>query len=157
MSLFANKGRWIGTGLGLIAAVSLYQYFDLGRLLTLDNLKASRNAFVGLYEAKPLLTAASFFGIYVVAAALSIPGALILTLAAGAVFGFGVGLLVVSFASSLGALLAFLTSRYLLRDTIQARFGKSLAPINDGMKRDGTFYLLTLRLVPLFPFGSSTC
>jgi uncharacterized membrane protein YdjX (TVP38/TMEM64 family) len=147
-----RKAGWVIVGLAFIAAVVLYQYFDLGRLLTLDNLKASREALVGFYEAQPLLTTASFFGIYVLAAAMSIPGALILTLAAGVVFGFGVGLLVVSFASSLGALLAFLASRYLLRETIQARFGKSLAPINDGVKRDGTFYLLTLRLVPVFPF-----
>jgi uncharacterized membrane protein YdjX (TVP38/TMEM64 family) len=88
----------------------------------------------------------------VAAAALSIPGALILTLAAGAMFGLGWGLLLVSFASSLGALLAFLVARYLLRDAIQARFGKSLAPINEGVAKDGTFYLLTLRLVPVFPF-----
>jgi uncharacterized membrane protein YdjX (TVP38/TMEM64 family) len=93
-----------------------------------------------------------FFATYVAAAALSIPGALILTLAAGAMFGLGWGLLLVSFASSLGALLAFLVARYLLRDTIQARFGNALAPINDGVRQDGTFYLLTLRLVPVFPF-----
>jgi len=88
----------------------------------------------------------------VAAAALSIPGALILTLAAGAMFGLGWGLLLVSFASSLGATLAFLAARYLLRDTIQARFGSALAPINEGVRKDGTFYLLTLRLVPVFPF-----
>jgi pyruvate/2-oxoglutarate dehydrogenase complex dihydrolipoamide dehydrogenase (E3) component/uncharacterized membrane protein YdjX (TVP38/TMEM64 family) len=93
-----------------------------------------------------------FFAIYVAAAALSIPGAVILTLAAGAMFGLGWGLLLVSFASSLGALLAFLVARYLLRDTIQARFGNALAPINEGVRKDGTFYLLTLRLVPVFPF-----
>jgi pyruvate/2-oxoglutarate dehydrogenase complex dihydrolipoamide dehydrogenase (E3) component/uncharacterized membrane protein YdjX (TVP38/TMEM64 family) len=93
-----------------------------------------------------------FFAIYVAAAALSIPGAVILTLAAGAVFGLGWGLLLVSFASSLGALLAFLAARYLLRDTIQSRFGKALAPINEGVRKDGTLYLLTLRLVPVFPF-----
>jgi uncharacterized membrane protein YdjX (TVP38/TMEM64 family)/thioredoxin reductase len=90
--------------------------------------------------------------VYVLAAAVSIPGAVILTLAAGAIFGVGLGLLVVSFASSIGALLAFLVARYLLRDLVQARFGKRLAPINEGMRRDGTFYLLTLRLVPVFPF-----
>jgi pyruvate/2-oxoglutarate dehydrogenase complex dihydrolipoamide dehydrogenase (E3) component/uncharacterized membrane protein YdjX (TVP38/TMEM64 family) len=148
----SRKALWIGAGIALIGAAALYQHFGLGRLLTLENLKASRDALVGAYQAQPLLTVLGFFGIYVLAAALSIPGAVVLTLAAGAMFGLGVGLLVVSFASSLGALLAFLASRYLLRDTIQARFGTTLAPINAGVKKDGTFYLLTLRLVPVFPF-----
>jgi uncharacterized membrane protein YdjX (TVP38/TMEM64 family) len=94
----------------------------------------------------------AFFALYVAATALSFPGALILTLAGGAIFGFWVGLLAVSFASSLGALLAFLTSRYLLRDWLNARYARALAPINEGLRRDGTAYLLTLRLVPVFPF-----
>jgi pyruvate/2-oxoglutarate dehydrogenase complex dihydrolipoamide dehydrogenase (E3) component/uncharacterized membrane protein YdjX (TVP38/TMEM64 family) len=143
---------WAGAGAVLLVAAALYQHFDLGRLLTLDNLKASRDALAAAYAARPLATIAGFFVVYVLAAALSIPGALILTLAGGAMFGLGTGLLVVSFASSLGALLAFLASRYLLRDWVQARFGKRLAPINDGVQKDGTFYLLTLRLVPVFPF-----
>jgi pyruvate/2-oxoglutarate dehydrogenase complex dihydrolipoamide dehydrogenase (E3) component/uncharacterized membrane protein YdjX (TVP38/TMEM64 family) len=107
---------------------------------------------LALYRQQPLLTLLAYFAIYVAAAALSIPGAVVLTLAAGAIFGLGVGLLVVSFASSLGALLAFLVARYLLAGTVQQRVGKALAPINDGIRRDGTFYLLTLRLVPVFPF-----
>ncbi len=152
MAARSRKALWIGAGIALLVVVVLYRHFDLGRLLTLDQLKASRDALVGAYQAQPLQTVLAFFGVYVLAAALSIPGALILTLAAGAMFGLGVGLVVVSFASSLGALLAFLASRYLLRDMIQARFGKSLAPINEGVKKDGTFYLLTLRLVPVFPF-----
>ncbi len=152
MAAPSRKALWLAAGLAAVAAVLLYRHFDLGRLLTLDQLKASRDALAGAYLARPLPTLLAFFGVYVAAAALSIPGALILTLAAGAMFGLGVGLVVVSFASSLGALLAFLAARYLLRDTIQARFGKRLAPINDGVARDGTFYLLTLRLVPVFPF-----
>ena len=148
----SRKLLWAGAVIALLVAVALYQHFDLGRLLTLENLKASRDALASAYRAEPLLTLAAFFGVYVLATALSIPGALILTLAAGAMFGLGVGLLVVSFASSLGALLAFLVSRYLLRDIIQGRFGKALAPVNEGVKKDGTFYLLTLRLVPVFPF-----
>ncbi len=143
---------WIAAGVAAVAAVLLYRHFELGQLLTLDNLKASRDALVGRYHAQPLATVLGFFAIYVAAAALSIPGAVILTLAAGAIFGLGMGLLVVSFASSIGALLAFLVARYLLRDTIQARFGRRLAPINEGLQRDGVWYLLTLRLVPLFPF-----
>jgi pyruvate/2-oxoglutarate dehydrogenase complex dihydrolipoamide dehydrogenase (E3) component/uncharacterized membrane protein YdjX (TVP38/TMEM64 family) len=143
---------WAGAaGLALVAAWA-WRHFDLGVLLTLDNLKASRDALQARVQAQPLSTAATFFAIYVAAAALSIPGAVILTLAAGAMFGLGWGLLLVSFASSLGALLAFLVARYLLRDTIQARFGNALAPINEGVRKDGTFYLLTLRLVPVFPF-----
>ncbi|MCZ8164956.1 MAG: FAD-dependent oxidoreductase [Betaproteobacteria bacterium] len=143
---------WAGAAAVALVAVWAWQHFGLGALLTLDNLKASRDALQAQVLSAPLSTAAVFFAVYVAAAALSIPGALILTLAAGAMFGLGWGLLLVSFASSLGALLAFLAARYLLRDAIQARFGKALAPINDGVKKDGTFYLLTLRLVPVFPF-----
>jgi uncharacterized membrane protein YdjX (TVP38/TMEM64 family)/thioredoxin reductase len=152
MAAPSSRALWIGAGIALLVVVVLYRHFDLGHLLTLDQLKASRDALVGAYQAQPLQTVLSFFGVYALATALSIPGALILTLAAGAMFGLGVGLVVVSFASSLGALLAFLASRYLLRDTIQARLGKQLAPINEGVRKDGTFYLLTLRLVPVFPF-----
>ena len=143
---------WAGAATVALVAVWAWQHFGLSALLTLDNLKASRDALQAQVLSAPLDTAAVFFAVYVAAAALSIPGALILTLAAGAMFGLGWGLLLVSFASSLGALLAFLAARYLLRDAIQARFGKALAPINDGVKKDGTFYLLTLRLVPVFPF-----
>ena len=143
---------WTGAALLLVAAVWAWQHFGLGSLLTLDQLKASRDALVGAYQARPVATAAAFFAVYVAATALSVPGAVVLTLAAGAVFGLGAGFVLVSFASSLGALLAFLAARYLLRDVVQARFGKRLAPINDGMQRDGIFYLLTLRLVPVFPF-----
>lgn len=150
----APSRRWVGLGLLLaaVAAALLYRHFELGRLLTLESLKASRDALVALYQQAPLLTAASYFGVYVLATALSLPGALVLTLAGGAMFGLGLGLVLVSFASSLGALLAFLAARYLLRDAVQARFGKTLAPINEGVQRDGTLYLLTLRLVPAFPF-----
>ena len=144
--------RWVAVAAVVVLAVLLYRHFELGRLLTLDQLKASRDALVGAYQARPVTTLLIYFGVYVLATALSIPGALILTLAAGAMFGLAVGLVVVSFASSLGALLAFLAARYLLRDTVQSRFGRSLAPINEGVRRDGTFYLLTLRLVPVFPF-----
>ena len=144
--------RWVAVAAVVVLAVLLYRHFELGRLLTLDQLKASRDALVGAYQARPVTTLLIYFGVYVLATALSIPGALILTLAGGAMFGLAVGLLVVSFASSLGALLAFLAARYLLRDTVQSRFGRSLAPINEGVRRDGTFYLLTLRLVPVFPF-----
>jgi pyruvate/2-oxoglutarate dehydrogenase complex dihydrolipoamide dehydrogenase (E3) component/uncharacterized membrane protein YdjX (TVP38/TMEM64 family) len=148
----ARSWLWAGAAALLLVVLWAWRQYDLGSLLTLEQLKASRDALQARVQAAPLATAGLFFVIYVAAAALSIPGALILTLAAGAMFGLGWGLLLVSFASSLGALLAFLAARYLLRDTIQARFGKALAPINDGVQKDGTFYLLTLRLVPVFPF-----
>jgi len=151
----ARLGRalpWAAAAAAALAAAWAWQHYELGSLLTLDQLKASRDALQARVQAQPVLTAALFFALYVAAAALSIPGAVILTLAAGALFGLGWGLLLVSFASSLGALLAFLAARYLLRDAIQARFGKALAPINEGVRKDGTLYLLTLRLVPVFPF-----
>ncbi len=152
MAAPSKRATWIAVAVLALAAVLAYRHYELGRWLTLDQLKASRDALLGSYQAQPLTVLAVYFVVYVAVAALSIPGAAVLTLAAGAIFGLGVGLVVVSFASSLGALLAFLVARYLLRDTVQSRFGKRLAPINAGMKRDGMFYLLTLRLVPVFPF-----
>ena len=144
--------RWLVVLLALLGLWLAYWYWDLGQWLTLEQLKASRDTLISLYADQPVKTALTFFGVYVLAAALSFPGASILTLAAGAIFGWAMGLLLVSFASSLGALLAFWVSRYLLRDVIEKRFGKLLQPINEGLAKDGTFYLLTLRLVPLFPF-----
>jgi len=152
MAAVPKAVMWVGAGIAALVAVLAYRHFELGQLLTLDNLKGSRDALVSAYQAQPLRTATIYFAVYVVATALSVPGALILTLAGGAIFGLGTGLLLVSFASSLGALLAFLVARYLLRDAVQGRFGRQLAPINEGLQRDGVFYLLTLRLVPLFPF-----
>ena len=148
----SRRALWLAAGVAAMAAAWAYVHFDLGALLTLEQLKASRDALVGAYQARPAATLVAFFAVYVAATALSIPGALVLTLAAGAMFGLGLGLVVVSFASSLGALLAFLVARHLLRDAVQSRFGASLAPINDGVRRDGALYLLTLRLVPVFPF-----
>ncbi|MFN5784315.1 MAG: TVP38/TMEM64 family protein, partial [Novosphingobium sp.] len=104
------------------------------------------------YRAHPVLVIAGFFLLYVVLTALSVPGAAILTLAAGAIFGLGTGFVIVSFASTIGATLAFLASRYLFHDAVQARFGATLRPINEGIARDGAFYLFSLRLVPAFPF-----
>ncbi|MFZ9678591.1 MAG: FAD-dependent oxidoreductase [Quisquiliibacterium sp.] len=152
MARNAKARRLIIFAVVALAAVLAYRQFDLGQWLTLEQLKNSRDALVNLYASDPGKTMAVFFGIYVLATAVSIPGAAILTLAAGAIFGLGIGLLLVSFASSLGALLAFLVARTLLRDTAQARFGKFMAPINAGLAKDGVFYLLTLRLVPVFPF-----
>jgi len=135
----------------LILAASFF-YFDLNQLLTLDGLKGSMAQFNEYKAQSPLLIIGGFFLLYVVVTALSLPGAAILTLAAGALFGLVQGLLVASFASSIGATLAFLASRYLLRDTIKQRFPERLAAIDAGVEKEGGFYLFTLRLVPIFPF-----
>lgn len=136
----------------LALAIGAFFLFDLHQLLTLEGLKSGMDDFAALRTAHPLPLAAAFFAVYVLVTALSLPGAAVLTLAAGAQFEFLWGSLIVSFASSLGALLAFLFSRYLLRDRIQARFGERLRAVNRGVAEDGAFYLFTLRLVPLFPF-----
>ena len=134
------------------AAVGLFFHFNLHQLLTLDGLKGSMDQFSDYKEQSPLLVIGGFFLLYVVVTALSLPGAAILTLAAGALFGLVEGLLVASFASTIGATLAFLVSRYLLRDTIKQRFPERLAAIDAGVEKEGGFYLFTLRLVPVFPF-----
>lgn len=133
-------------------AVASFFYFDLGSQLTLANLKEQQAAFDAQYQAAPFLIIAIFFLIYVVTTAASLPGALILTLAAGALFGVVTGTIIVSFASSIGATIAFLSSRYLFRDAVKSRFGDRLKAIDRGVEKDGPFYLLTLRLVPVFPF-----
>lgn len=126
--------------------------FDLGQYFTLDYLKSQREAIQAYFEANPWQTAAVYFLIYVAVTGLSLPGATIMTLGGGAVFGLLWGTVIVSFASSIGATLAFLVSRFLLRDWVQARFGDSLRTVNREVERDGAFYLFTLRLVPAFPF-----
>jgi len=132
--------------------VSGFFLLDLQHVLTLDGLNASLDQFEALRTESPVLIGAAFFVLYVLAAMLSLPGAAVMTLAAGALFGLSWGLVIVSFASSLGALLAFLISRYVLRETVQSRFGDRLKSLNEGMEKDGAFYLFTLRLVPVFPF-----
>lgn len=139
--------------IGLIAVlVVAFFALDLGRFLTLDALKAGQATFARWYEAAPLLVAGAYFVLYVAVTALSLPGAAVMTLAGGALFGLGIGTLLVSFASSIGATLAFLASRFLFRDWVQGRYGERLAAINKGMEKDGAFYLFTLRQVPVFPF-----
>ena len=133
-------------------AIGAYFYLDLGRFLSLDGFKAQQATLAALVAANPWQSAMAFFGAYVAVAALSLPGAAIMTLIGGAIFGFSEGLLLVSFASAIGATFAFLSSRFLLRDWVQAKFGERLKPINDGVAKDGPFYLFALRLVPLFPF-----
>ncbi|MFO1245566.1 MAG: FAD-dependent oxidoreductase [Ramlibacter sp.] len=136
----------------VVAAVITFIALDLGRYLTLDYLKQSQATLAGLYQRQPFAVGAIYFAVYVVATALSLPGAVILTLAGGAIFGLGWGLLIVSFASSAGATLAFLAARFVLRDSIEARFGNRLAEVNRGIEKDGAFYLFTMRLIPVVPF-----
>jgi len=138
--------------LAAVLAMGLFFYFDLNQLLTLEGLKGSMEQFGQWREQSPLLVIGGFFLLYVLVTALSLPGATILTLAAGALFGLVEGLLVASFASSIGATLAFLVSRYLLRDSIKQRFPERLDAIDQGVEKEGGFYLFTLRLVPVFPF-----
>ncbi len=137
---------------GLATGIALYFAFDLGRYLSLDYLKRSQTTLAQLYADAPTAVRSAYFVLYLGMAAFSLPGAAILTLAGGALFGLGWGVLLASFAASLGATLAFLMARYVLRDSVQARFGPRLADINRGMERDGALYLLGLRLVPLVPF-----
>ncbi len=146
-----SKNRWIVLAL-IVAAIAAFFIFDLGRFLSLDMLREKRAEWGALIAAKPVLSAAVFFGIYVLVTALSLPAAAILTIAGGALFGLVEGFLLVSFASTLGATLAMLLSRYLLRDWVQQRFGTRLAGIDKGIEREGAFYLFALRLVPVFPF-----
>ena len=134
---------------GLVAA---YFLFDLGRFFSLDYLKQSREQFQALYDAHTVLVLGAYFFIYVAVAALGLPAATVVTLAGGALFGLWVGLVVVSFASTLGACLAFLLSRYVLRDSVRRRFGDKLSRIDRGVEEEGSFYLFTLRLIPIFPF-----
>lgn len=138
--------------IGVIGVLWAWQHWQVGQLLTLEALQAGHAALRAQVEARPLAALAAYFTVYVLATALSVPGAVVLTLAGGALFGLGLGLLVVSFASSLGALLAFLAARHLLRGWVQRRFGRALAPVEAGIARDGAWYLLTLRLVPVVPF-----
>jgi len=126
--------------------------FDLGQYFTLDYLKAQRDNFSNYYQANTLFTIAIYMLIYIIVTALSLPGAAVMTLAGGAIFGLTVGTIAVSFASTIGATLAFLVARLLLRDYVQNKFKDKLQSINDGVAKDGPFYLFTLRLIPLFPF-----
>jgi len=132
--------------------ISLFFYYDLSQYLTLEYFQAQRTTILAIYADNPWQTALIFFAIYVVVTGLSLPGATLLTLIAGAIFGLLKGLIIVSFASTIGATLAFLLARYLFKDFVQQKFQTQLGPINRGIEKDGGFYLFALRLVPAFPF-----
>ncbi len=136
----------------IVLGIVAFRYFDLGQYLTLEYIKDSQEKFQTLYQSNRVLVIATYMGIYVAVTALSLPGAAVLTLAGGGLFGLVVGTVVVSFASTIGATLACLVARFLLREWVQNKFGDKLKTINDGIEKEGAFYLFSLRLVPIFPF-----
>ncbi|GAM70831.1 membrane protein [Vibrio sp. JCM 19236] len=138
-------------GVILVAAIILLAV-NFGQYLTLENAKAQQAALNAHIEQNFVLSAALYFIGYIFITAFSIPGAAVVTLLGAALFGFWTSLVLVSFASTIGATLAFLSSRYLLRDWVQAKFGNKLDTINKGVEKDGAFYLFSLRLIPVFPF-----
>lgn len=136
----------------LVGLVAAFFIFDLQQYFSLEYLKSQKDALNTLYAEKPLLVAGAFFLTYVAFAALALPAATILTLAGGAIFGFWTGMLLVSFASTIGATLAFIFTRFLFHDAIEAKFGDRLGAMNAGIEREGAFYVFGMRLVPIFPF-----
>ena len=139
--------------IAIIAALLIAFFaFDVDQLLSLEGIKSSQDHIAKLKEAQPLLVGLGFLGIYIAVTALSLPGAAVMTLAAGAFFGVIWGTIIVSFASTIGATFAFLAARFILKESVQAKFGDRLQAINDGIEKEGAFYLFTLRLVPVFPF-----
>ncbi len=149
-----DKKRQGKIALLLVAAALavLFIVFDGKQYLSLTFLKSSRQLLQSFYMEHQLLTIAGYMALYILITALSLPGALIMSLGGGALFGLWLGFLLVSFASTIGATLAFLAARFLFKDAIQSRFGEKLIAINKGIEQDGAFYLFTLRLVPIFPF-----
>lgn len=151
----SDKSRNVGK-LAIAAVVVVFivafRLSELDRYFTLAFLKESRDSLVALHAHRPCLVVGCYFSIYILAAALALPGTVVVTLAGGAILGLTVGTVVISFASTIGATLACFISRFLLRDWVQTRFGDKLKTVNEGMDREGAFYLFTLRLIPIFPF-----
>lgn len=143
--------RWLLLAI-MAAAIATFFILRLDQYLSWDALRERKAALKELVEQNPIAAAAIYFAIYVAVTALSLPGALIMTLAGGFLFGLWWGSLLISFASTAGATLAFLSTRYILRDWMEHRFGDKLATLNRGVETEGGYYLFTLRLVPLFPF-----
>lgn len=134
------------------AIIALFLSLDLGQYLNLDYVKSQQNAINNYYQLNPVKTSLIFFVSYILVTGVSLPGAGIMTLAAGAIFGVVWGTVIVSFGSVLGATVAFLVARYLFHDYVQEKFKKYLEPINHGIRKEGNLYLFTIRLVPIFPF-----
>ena len=146
------RNKLIILGLLVMVAAAAWFLFDLNQYLSFQYLQSQQAAWQQALARNPLLVAAVFFAIYVLVTALSMPGAAVMTLAAGALLGLGYGTLLVSFASAIGATLAFLIARYIARDWVQQRFAEQLKTINNGVEKEGGFYLFSLRLIPAFPF-----
>ncbi|GBL02018.1 membrane protein [Vibrio harveyi] len=138
-------------GLILLATI-IFLSVNFGQYLTLENAKAQQEALNTFISENFVFAAATYFFAYIAITAFSIPGAAVVTLLGAALFGFWTSLLLVSFASTIGATIAFLSSRYLLREWVQSKFGNKLGAINQGVEKDGAFYLFSLRLIPVFPF-----
>ncbi|MDA3786043.1 MAG: TVP38/TMEM64 family protein [Deltaproteobacteria bacterium] len=136
----------------IVVGIIAFRYFELGHYFTLEYLKGSQAKFQALYLEHRFAVIAIYMGIYIVVTALSLPGATVMTLAGGGLFGLVIGTVAVSFASTIGATLACAVSRFLLQDWVQQKFGDKLAAINSGIEKEGAFYLFSLRLVPIFPF-----
>jgi uncharacterized membrane protein YdjX (TVP38/TMEM64 family) len=135
-----------------VALNFIFFAFDLHNLLTLDNLQSQQKAMLSYRAEHPILTVLAYGFVYIAVTGLSLPGAAMLTLVGGTLFGLFWGTVIVSFASSIGATLAFLAARYLFRESVELHFAEFLAAVNDGIAKDGSYYLFTLRLIPLFPF-----
>jgi len=146
-----NHGK-IVVALLFVAAIGAFFYFDLGRYLSLDSLKANRDSLLVFTEAHYAVSVAIFIGAYCLLVAASLPGAVFFTLAGGFLFGSALGTVYVNLGATSGATLAFLSARYLLRDWVEGKFGSRLAPIQEGFANNAFSYLMTLRLIPLFPF-----
>lgn len=138
--------------LAIIALLALFKIFNLGDFLTLTYIKESQEKFQVIYSDNRAAVIGSYMLIYILVTSLSLPGAAVMTLAGGALFGLAVGTVVVSFASTIGATFACFVSRFILRDWIQSRFGEKLKTVNEGVEKEGAFYLFTVRLIPVFPF-----
>ena len=139
-------------GLLFATLISAFFYFDGPNVINLDALKDQKERLDALYQSYPLTLAAVYFLIYVCVAAFALPAAAIITLAGGAIFGFSTGLILVSFASTIGATVAFLLTRFLFHEAVEAKFGDRLSAVNQGIDKEGALYVFGLRLVPLFPF-----
>ena len=144
--------KQISTFLIIAGGLVAFFYWDLEQYLSLEYIKKQQASFSVFYEDNPMFASSLYMVVYIITTALSLPGAAFLTLLGGALFGLWVGTILVSFSSSIGATLAFLVSRLLLRDWVQEKFGRNLKSFNDGFEKDGGFYLFTLRLIPAFPF-----
>lgn len=136
----------------IIGIIVAFKIFNLGQYLTLSYIKASQKHFELLYTENPVAVITSYMAIYILTTSLSLPGAAVLTIGGGALFGLITGTLVVSFASTIGATLACFVSRFLLREWIQGKFSEKIKKVNEGVEKEGSFYLFTLRLIPVFPF-----